>query len=121
MEPQQEIEIIHHGIRGDANRGSHRRQILLLEEETLEAFDVQPGALRENIVTAGVTLAGLHRGSVIQVGEAVLEVTADCAPCSLVDDVRAGLKEQMRGRRGTLTRVVRGGQVKLGDPVSLDG
>ena len=109
-----------HGLEGDAHaRPDSRRQVLLLEAETLQEFGVAPGALKENIVTEGIGVAGLRPDTCLQVGGALLEVTMDCAPCAFVDSVRTGLQERLRGRRGTLARVIQTGTVRLGDPVSV--
>lgn len=109
-----------HGLEGDAHaRPDSPRQVLLLEAEALQEFGVAPGALKENIVTEGIEVAGLRPGTRLRVGEALLEVTMDCAPCAFVDSVQAGLRERIRGRRGTLARVVQTGTVRLGDPVKV--
>ena len=109
-----------HGLEGDAHaRPDSPRQVLVLEAETLQEFGVAPGALKENIVTEGIGVAGLRPGTRLRVGGALLEVTMDCAPCAFVDSVRTGLREKLRGRRGTLARVIQTGTVRLGDPVSV--
>jgi len=110
-----------HGLDGDAHarRGSPR-QVLLLELETLKEFGVAPGALRENIVTDGIRVAGLRPGTRLRAGEALLEVTMDCAPCAFIDSVQPGLREKIRGRRGTLARVVANGTIRVGDAIGLE-
>jgi len=109
-----------HGLEGDAHaRPDSPRQVLLLEAETLREFGVAPGALKENIVTEGIAVAGLRPGTRLRLGAALLEVTLDCAPCGFVDSVQAGLREKILGRRGTLARVIHSGTVRLGDPVSV--
>lgn len=109
-----------HGLEGDTHaRPDSPRQVLLLESETLEEFGLAPGALKENIVTAGIRLAGLSAGTRLRIGDALLEVTIDCAPCVFVDSVQTGLREKIRGRRGTLARVVQSGAIRVGDPVGL--
>jgi len=107
------------GLQGDTSFGRGTRQVLLLELETLNEFGLQPGRLKENVTTQGLALAGMAPGSRIQVGQAVLEVTGDCAPCQYVEDIRPGLQEEMRGRRGTLCRVMTGGTLRPGDPVTI--
>ena len=107
------------GLNGDTSFGRSKRQVLLIEQETLAEFGLVPGQLRENGVVTGLALAGLAPGSQILAGEAVLEVTGDCAPCQLVEDLRSGLREDMDGRRGTLFRVLTGGRMRVGDKISL--
>lgn len=107
------------GLLGDTSFGRSKRQVLLIEMETLNEFGLQPGRLKENVTTQGLVLAGIAPGSRIQAGQAVLEVTGDCAPCQYVEDIRPGLQEEMRGRRGTLCRVMTGGMLRPGDPVAV--
>lgn len=109
-----------HGFEDDAHaRPGGSRQVLLLESETLKEFGVEPGALKENITTAGVQLAALEPGTRVQVGAARLEITKECAPCEEVDSVQPGLQEKLRGRRGMLARVLAGGPIQVGDPIAV--
>ncbi len=105
------------GLVGDLNYGVKKRQVLLVERETLEAFGLTPGQIRENITVSGIQLAGLPTGTMLEVGEALLEVTGDCAPCEFIEDIRPGLRQAIGGRRGTLCRVVGGGTLRLQDSV----
>lgn len=107
------------GLKGDISFGRSKRQVLLIEQETLAEFGLVAGQLRENGVVSGVELTGMKPGSQIQAGEVVLEVTGDCAPCQLVEELRPGLREAMNGRRGTLFRVMNGGLMRVGDEVAL--
>jgi MOSC domain-containing protein YiiM len=107
------------GLLGDLQFGVKKRQILLIETETLTAFELAPGQLRENITVAGIGLSGLPAGSRLQLGPAVLEVTGDCAPCQFVDDLRPGLRPEIAGKRGTLCRVISGGLIRVGDDLAI--
>ena len=103
----------------DANYGRRKRQVLLIEAETLRDFGLKPGDVRENIVISGLPLAGTEPGTRLQAGSVELEVTKDCAPCEYMNSVRAGLQQEIEGRRGTLCRVINGGFINVGDPVEL--
>ncbi len=107
------------GFQGDAGFGQRRRQVLMIEAETLQEFALQPGLVRENVVVTGVQLAGLAAGTRVQAGEALLEVTLDCAPCEYIEGLRPGLRAAMDGRRGTLFRVLEGGTVAVGDAIAI--
>ncbi len=96
-------------------RDGSTRQVLLIDMETLEEFGVPPGRTKENITTRGIVLVGLPLGQHIRVGEALLEVTKPCTPCHLMDEIREGLQEEIRGRRGMLCRVVESGRIRRGD------
>lgn len=108
------------GLEGDWHaRKESKRQVLLIDEETLQAFGLQPGRVRENITTRGIDLKSLERGAKIRAGEVVLEVTLPCAPCEFIDDIQPGLREKMQGQRGMLARVLQGGAIKIGDVVEV--
>ena len=100
-------------------RPGSKRQVLLMDVETLEAMDLRPGLIKENVTTRGLDLKGLRRGQRLRVGEALLEVTLPCEPCGRMDDIRRGLQEELRGRRGMLCRVVEGGMIRRGDRIEI--
>lgn len=99
-----------------ARQGSPR-QVLLMDSETLEAMDLRPGIIRENITTSGMNVNGLAVGQGLRVGEVHLEVSMACTPCDLLEKIRPGLRRELRGRRGMLCRVIAGGMIRRGDSV----
>ena len=112
------------GIEGDrhaATEGPRRfRQILLMDEETLEGFGLAHGQIRENVTISGFDLSGMQRGQKVTLGDdVVLEITGDCDPCQFIDDIREGMRAEMEGKRGMLAFVTNGGTIKKGDSVSL--
>jgi MOSC domain-containing protein YiiM len=100
-------------------RSDSSRQVLLMDIETLEEFGVPPGRVKENVTTRGIVLAELTIGQRIRAGEAHLEVTKSCTPCHQMDEIRDGLQEAMRGRRGILCRVVASGKIRRGDLIEI--
>jgi MOSC domain-containing protein YiiM len=98
-------------------RPGSKRQVLLVDRETLEAMDLQPGILRENITTDGLNVNSLSIGQLLRVGEARLEVTAVCAPCDQMEAIRPGLRKELWGRRGMLCRVLASGIIRRGDSI----
>jgi MOSC domain-containing protein YiiM len=108
------------GLEGCAHgRPGSQRQVLLMDVETLSDLGLAPGILKENITTQGLNLHALPRGQRLRVGDAILEVTLACEPCKLMDDIRPGLQQELRGRRGQLCRVVQSGLIRLSDPIRL--
>lgn len=107
------------GLEGDAAFGRERRQVLLVGQSTLSDFELQPGMLRENMTLIDTVLDDLADGTLLEVGEAVLEIIGDCEPCGQMDDLRPGLREAIRGRRGKLARITRSGDIRLGDAVHV--
>jgi len=100
-------------------RPGSKRQVLLMDIETLAGLGVEPGRVKENITTRGLPLQELAQGGRLRVGNALLEVTGPCGPCHLMNDIRPGLQEELRGRRGILCRVLESGRIRRGDPVTV--
>jgi MOSC domain-containing protein YiiM len=105
------------GFQGCAHaRPGSKRQVLLVDRETLEAMNLEPGITRENITTDGLNVNGL-KAEQLRIGEARLEVSAICTPCDQLEKVRPGLRREMWGRRGMMCRVVEGGTIRRGDSI----
>ncbi|MGB7281999.1 MAG: MOSC domain-containing protein [Candidatus Acidiferrum sp.] len=119
MQPLPEVIAVEQvGFAGCAHaRPGGKRQVLLADGETLDALQLFPGMIRENITTEGLNVNGLKEGDSLRVGEAHLEVTMVCTPCSQMDDLRQGLQREIRGRRGMLCRVLKSGVIRQGDGI----
>lgn len=100
-------------------RPGGKRQVLLMDSETLAQFNLMPGILRENITTIGLNTTELSRGQRITIGGAVLEVTVPCEPCHRMDEIRMGLQEALKDKRGLLCRVIQGGRISRGDKIEV--
>ena len=111
--------IANHGLRDDANAGRSKRQVLIIERELLDEFQLPIGDVRENITVEGITLAGTPAGVRMRVGQALLEVTLDCAPCEFIEGKRPGLRKAMEGKRGTLFKVIESGTINVGDAIEV--
>jgi MOSC domain-containing protein YiiM len=106
------------GVAGCAHssRGGNR-QVLLIDQESLDAMQLAPGVVRENITTEGLAVNALPLGQRLRVGQTLIEVAAVCTPCDQLEKVRPGLRREIRGRRGMLCRVLEGGLVRAGDRI----
>lgn len=101
-------------------RPGSKRQVSLMDVETLEKLGVAPGMVKENITTRGMDFQMLSTGQILRIGdECVLEITGPCHPCPRMDEVRMGLEEELRGQRGWLCKVTAGGRVRRGDPIEV--
>jgi MOSC domain-containing protein YiiM len=108
------------GIEGDAHRSPGSvRSVLLEDREVLEELGLAPGQIKENVTLGGVGVNALEPGTRLRIGDAVLELTKECAPCTRMEEIRPGLQERLRGRRGVLARVVEPGTARIGDPVHV--
>lgn len=108
------------GLQGCAHaRRASKRQVLLIDAETLQEMDLHPGQTRENVLTTGLDVRSLTRGQRLRIGQALLEVTVPCTPCNMFEAIRRGLEAAMRGKRGMLCRVLEDGIIRQGDPVEV--
>ena len=112
-----------YGLQGDHYAGqSGKRQVTLIQAEHLPAIArmmhmecVTADQLRRNIVVSGLNLLALKNKS-LQLGEAILEYTGACHPCSRMETTLGfGGYNAMRGHGGITARVVHAGIVKVGD------
>lgn len=149
--PCPEIRLIEGlGVEGDAHSGAtvkHRsraakdpsqpnlRQTHLIHAELLDelaraGFQVGPGDLGENILTKGVDLLTLPRGTRLHIGAGVIvEVTGLRNPCKQIDDFQPGLMNAVLERKadgrlvrktGVMTIVRAGGVVRAGDGIRVE-
>lgn len=114
------------GLEGDRYAGSGRalRQVTLIAAEDLDAISafmgraVEPGEVRRNLLVSGVNLHAL-KNRPFRVGDALLEWTGECHPCSRMEEVLGtGGYNAMRMRGGITARVIEGGAVTVGDAVT---
>ncbi len=115
------------GLAGDhhAKRGTDSpRQVTLIQAEHLPVItqlsgnaQVTPELLRRNIVVSGTNLLAFKRRQ-FQIGNALLEGTGSCPPCSRMEEnLGPGGYQAMRGHGGITARVLESGEIRVGDPV----
>jgi MOSC domain-containing protein YiiM len=108
------------GLRGDHHaRSASARQVLLADSEDLDELELLPGTIKENLTVEGLRVMRLEPGTRLRVGSALLELTSVCEPCFRMDEIRAGLKQALEGRRGMNSRVLQGGLIRVGDPIAV--
>ncbi|MEM9940774.1 MAG: MOSC domain-containing protein [Planctomycetota bacterium] len=116
------------GLEGDRYNGpddGDRMVTLILKEhiQTVASIlgreSLDPELLRRNIVVSGINLTALKK-NLLQIGDAILLGTGNCAPCSLMEEnLGPGGYNAMRGHGGLTTRVIQGGVIQVGDEVKL--
>jgi MOSC domain-containing protein YiiM len=107
------------GVEGCAHRRGGKRNVLFVSAEDLETLSVEPGAVKENFTVRGAEVMAWPLGQRLAIGDAEFEVSMVCDPCELMDEIRPGLQVEIDGRRGMLARVLKTGEVTVGDAVRL--
>ncbi|PTQ11652.1 MOSC domain-containing protein [Sphingomonas oleivorans] len=137
--PRGDVETIDHatigidtGIAGDF-RGtirpgkSGRRQITILSAEDWKVATAGLGlsldwsVRRANLLVEGIALPRVP-GARLRIGSAVLEITGECDPCSRMEEIATGLKAVLtpEWRGGRTARVIAGGNLCVGDEISIE-
>ena len=110
-------------------RQVHLVQADLFTELAAKGFTVGPGDIGENVLTEGLDLLGLPRGTRLRLGEALVEVTGLRNPCKQLDDFRPGLmaatldREAAGGlvrKAGVMAVVLVGGTGRPGDAIGVE-
>lgn len=108
--------------------GKGKRQVSLIEAGDWAAAmadlraDLDWSVRRANLLVEGFNLPQTP-GAVIAIGEDVrLEITVECDPCSRMEEIAAGLKAALTPdwRGGALARVLRGGDIAVGDEIRIE-
>ena len=115
------------GLAGDHYGGKRegKRQVTLINEEHVVAIasmlgrtTINPALLRRNIVVRGINLLAL-KDKTFRIGEAVLETTGLCHPCSRMEEnLGPGGYNAVRGHGGITARVVQAGTIRVGDKIA---
>jgi MOSC domain-containing protein YiiM len=138
------------GLAGDAHAGEtvqhlsrvrrdpsqlNLRQVHLIhgelhDELTGQGFAVAPGDMGENVTTRGVDLLALPTGTRLRLGaDAVVELTGLRNPCVQLDRFASGLMAAVLEsaadgsvirKAGVMSVVIGGGQVRAGDPITVE-
>src|SRR3954469_6617935 len=132
MSAQQSVEALSEaGLTGDRyseakNRRSPDYQVTFIELENIEAFTQATGLPltldmpRRNIITSGVRLNGLC-GKRFIVGRARFEGLELCEPCSLfAKRTHHEVLQFFVGKGGLRARIVKGGEIHVGDAIEED-
>lgn len=137
------------GVKGDAHVGKtvqhlsdkrrdpsapNLRQVHLMHAELFaelatQGMDVSAGDMGENIVTQGLDILGLPTGAILTFSSgASIEITGLRSPCKKLNTLHDGLLKavamktkdgQILMKSGIMAIVIKGGDVKPGDTITL--
>ena len=134
--PMETLELatigVDYGVEGD-HRGQVRpgklpkRQVTVLTREAWDATcadlgrDVPWTVRRSNLLVEALPLPG-RAGDVIAIGDVRLEVHVEIDPCQRMDEQVPGLQDALKPewRGGVGCRVLRGGEIAVGDTVHIE-
>ena len=115
------------GLDGNVRQSEDRRVTFIGTEQWDETqaevgTDLPWHIRRANILTKGLRMPDLA-GKRLVIGEAIFEVTGETDPCKRMDEIHLGLKDGLMPdwRGGVCTRVIRGGAIRVGDTVRVEG
>ncbi len=117
--------LVGQGIAGDAHAGPWHRQVSLLAKEDIEAFQttgvkLKPGDFAENVILSEIDLRALGLGSRLRLGaEVEIAITQLGKACHQRCAIYYQTGDCIMPRLGLFARVLRGGEVSVGDPAEL--
>lgn len=111
------------GLVGDRYHGTRHRHVTVQSQQALDLAAANLGrnfdcsATRRNLTVDDGDIP-TRPGSRLMVGEVELEVVRVAAPCRLMDDgIGPGAAAALRGRAGSVCRILTSGTIRVGDPV----
>jgi len=116
--------LVDHGMDGDAHAGDWHRQVSLLAHVDIESMRakgliLKPGAFGENLVIDGLDTDQLGVGSLLRIGEVLLELTQIGKVCHTRCAIYYATGDCIMPRNGLFARVLKGGKLFPGIPVEV--
>jgi MOSC domain-containing protein YiiM len=127
MELRDAVSItVAHGPEGDARGSKPGRQVTIVFEDAWAAACRDAGAdlpwttRRANLLVAGLETPATI-GAQIRIGDVVLQVCEETAPCMIMERAHAGLRRALKPdwRGGVCCKVISGGEIEIGAAVTL--
>ena len=118
--------IVDFGFEGDAHAGKWHRQVSLLAKESIaKAAGMRTdglchGMFAENITTEGISLHTLPVDTRLRIGDtAVIEISQIGKECHDGCAIRQLVGQCIMPKEGVFARVIEGGIVRAGDPITV--
>lgn len=114
------------GLAGDFGRKPGKAQVTIVAAARWDDACAALGAgvpwtaRRANLLVGGIDLAAVP-GRRVAIGNVILEITGETDPCRRMDEAHKGLRAALTPdtRGGVRCRVITGGSIKIGDPVTI--
>ena len=114
------------GIEDDVHAQRTSRAVLVIDRATLDALQLSPGDLREEITIEGLPdVTNLAPDTELRIGGVTLRVNGPCEPCTHIGELLGvpdpeEFRQSLLGRRGALCTVSAvAGPIRVGDAVDL--
>lgn len=116
--------VTEHGILNDAHAGDWHRQVSFIGQAEVDDFKkrgakVEAGAFGENIIAEGFRFRELPLGTRLRSGRVFFEVTQIGKECHSHCAIYKQIGDCIMPREGVFTRVLRGGEIKVGDELEI--
>ncbi len=119
-----DIDVDEGGIVGDMGYESSEDKVMMLtSKKSYDIIDeaelfIDKGVLMES-VHVDINLYALGKGSLIEIGDVILEVTGPCEAYGYLAALDPELPDLLRGNRGIFVRPTEGGRLQVGDEVKV--
>ncbi len=114
------------GLEGDVHAHRTSRAVLVIDRATVDALQLAPGDLREEITVEGLPdVTNLPEDTELRIGGVTLRVNGPCEPCTHIGELLGVpdsevFRQSLLGRRGALCTVSAvSGPVRIGDRVEV--
>lgn len=113
------------GLVGDRKYGALRHISIVSTEELEEASAdfgaaIPAGSTRRQVTITGSRLPR-EEGVIIRLGDVVVSVNGDCAPCDTMEaSIGPGAREALVQLAGVTGSIIEGGTIRVGDPVVFE-
>jgi MOSC domain-containing protein YiiM len=117
------------GLLPDCRGKPGKRQVTLLSRQSWQDACAELGTdlpwtyRRANLLIDGLRFSAEDVGRIIRIGDAELQIMLETDPCPRMDAQHPGLTAALlpHWRAGVCCRVLKGGQVRVGDSVQYPG
>lgn len=128
--PVSSIRLTFAGLEGDGhNHDKHNSPIQAVCIQDLEklkelnqcGYALSPGLAGENLTVENLHINKLPLGTVLQFsGGVILEISKIRKPCYVMDAIHPKLKDDAVGRHGMYARVIKEGQLTIGEVIKVN-